>query len=101
MLTDIYSAGEDPIDGVTLDTLAAAIRRRVQTAVEVVPRLEEVVPALVRAARPGDVVLTLGAGSIGGVSDRLVEALETIAKMAKTAKIAAPAKVDKQKGAGS
>jgi UDP-N-acetylmuramate--alanine ligase len=101
VLTDIYSAGEDPIDGVTLDTLAAAIRRRVQAAVEVVHRLEEVVPALVRAARPGDVVLTLGAGSIGGVSDRLVEALEKVAEVAKAAETAAPPKLDKQKGAGS
>jgi UDP-N-acetylmuramate-alanine ligase len=31
---------------------------------------------LVRAARPGDVVVTLGAGSIGSVPDRLVQALE-------------------------
>ena len=75
VLTDIYSAGEAPIEGVTLDTLAAAIRRSVRGTVEVVPSLENVVPALVRAARPGDVVLTLGAGSIGGVPDRLVEAL--------------------------
>jgi UDP-N-acetylmuramate-alanine ligase len=29
----------------------------------------------VRAARPGDVVVTLGAGSIGSLPDRLVEAL--------------------------
>jgi UDP-N-acetylmuramate--alanine ligase len=87
VLTDIYSAGEDPIDGVTIDTLAAAIRRSVPTAVEVVPRIEDVVPAIVRAARPGDVVLTLGAGSIGGVSERLVEALEKMK--------------DTQKGAGA
>ena len=76
VLTDIYGAGEDPIDGVSLDTLAAAIRRKGPASLEVVPRLEDVVPALVRAARPGDVVLTLGAGSIGTVPDRLVEALE-------------------------
>jgi len=33
------------------------------------------VPALVRVARRGDIVITLGAGSIGTVPDRLVEAL--------------------------
>jgi UDP-N-acetylmuramate--alanine ligase len=86
VLTDIYSAGEDPIDGVTLDTLAAAIRRSAKGTVDVVPRVEDVVPALVRAARPGDVILTLGAGSIGGVPDQLVEAL---------------AKLDAPKGAGA
>jgi UDP-N-acetylmuramate-alanine ligase len=33
------------------------------------------VASIVRAARPGDVVVTLGAGSIGSLPDRLVEAL--------------------------
>ena len=75
VLTDIYSAGEDPIAGVTLDTLGAAIRRRVTVPVDLVPRLDDVVPAIVRVAKPGDVVITLGAGSIGGVPDRLVAAL--------------------------
>ena len=76
VLTDIYSAGEDPIAGVTLDALAAAIRRKGPASLEVVPRFEDIVPVLRRAARPGDVVLTLGAGSIGTVADRLVAALE-------------------------
>ena len=76
VLTDIYSAGEDPIEGVTIGALAAAIGRSVRTPVEVVARIEDVVPALVRVARPGDVVLTLGAGSIGGVAEPLVEALD-------------------------
>ena len=66
VLTDIYAAGEDPIPGVTVDALAAAIRRSVAAPVDVVPRLDDVVPAIVRVARPGDVVVTLGAGSIGG-----------------------------------
>jgi UDP-N-acetylmuramate--alanine ligase len=77
VLTDIYSAGEDPIAGVTLDTLGAAIRRSVTVPVDLVPRLDDVVPAIVRVAKPGDVVITLGAGSIGSIPDRLVEALRT------------------------
>ncbi len=75
VVTDIYSAGEDPIPGVTLETLGAAVRRGVSVPVDLVARLDEVVPALVRVARPGDIVITLGAGSIGTVPDRLVEAL--------------------------
>jgi UDP-N-acetylmuramate--alanine ligase len=75
VLTDIYAAGEEPIAGVTLDTLAAAVRRSVTVPVDLVPRLDDVVPALVCAAKPGDVVITLGAGSIGTVADRLVAAL--------------------------
>jgi len=76
VLTDIYSAGEDPIAGVTLDALAAAVRRSIAVPLDVVAELDDVVPALVRAAKPGDVVITLGAGSIGSVPDRLVAALE-------------------------
>ena len=75
ILTDIYPAGEDPIPGVTIDRLASAIRSSVRAPVDVVPRLDDVVPAIAKVARPGDVVITLGAGSIGGVPDKLIEAL--------------------------
>jgi UDP-N-acetylmuramate--alanine ligase len=76
VLTDIYPAGEDPIPGVTLEALAAAMRRAVRAPIDVVPRLDDVTPAIVRAAKPGDVVITLGAGSIGAVPERLLAALE-------------------------
>jgi UDP-N-acetylmuramate--alanine ligase len=76
VLTDIYPAGEEPIAGVTLETLGAAIRRSVTAPVDMVAGVDEVVPAIVRVARAGDVVITLGAGSIGTVPDRLVEALQ-------------------------
>jgi UDP-N-acetylmuramate--alanine ligase len=75
VLTDIYAAGEDPIPGVTLEALAASVRRSTLAPVEVVPGLEDVAPAVARIARPGDVVITLGAGSIGTVPDRLLELL--------------------------
>ena len=76
VLTDIYAAGEDPIPGVTLDALAAAVRRGVAAPVDVAPRLDDVVAAIVRASKPGDVVITLGAGSIGTIPDRLIAALQ-------------------------
>jgi len=76
VLTDIYAASEDPIPGVTLDALAAAVRAGVDVPVEVAPTLDDVVDAVTRIARPGDVVITLGAGSIGTLPDRLVEALQ-------------------------
>jgi UDP-N-acetylmuramate--alanine ligase len=74
LLTDIYAAGEEPIPGVTLEALAAAVRRGVP-ALDVVPRVEDLPAAIARVARAGDVVITLGAGSIGGVADRVVEVL--------------------------
>lgn len=76
VLTDIYAASEEPIPGVTVDALAAAIRRHVAAPIDVVRALDDVVPAIAAIARPGDVVITLGAGSIGTIPDRLVKALE-------------------------
>jgi UDP-N-acetylmuramate--alanine ligase len=77
VLTDIYPAGEDPIAGVTIEALQASILRSVPIPVDLVPRLDDVAPALARIARPGDVVITLGAGSIGSVADRLIALLTT------------------------
>jgi UDP-N-acetylmuramate--alanine ligase len=75
VLTDIYSAGEDPIAGVTVHVLADHVRRTSGVPVEVVLELDDVIEAVAAAAQPGDVVLTLGAGSIGSVASKLVEAL--------------------------
>jgi UDP-N-acetylmuramate--alanine ligase len=75
VLTDIYGAGEDPIPGVTVEALAAAIRERTQRPVDIAPTLADVPPAVARIARPGDVVITLGAGSIGAIPEPLIELL--------------------------
>jgi UDP-N-acetylmuramate--alanine ligase len=74
VLTDIYPAGETPIPGITLDALAEAVRRAVPD-VEVVPDIDDVPAVVARRARPGDLVLTLGAGSIGRTGPRLLAAL--------------------------
>ena len=76
VLTDIYGAGEDPIPGVSLAAIAASVRRQLTVPVDVVPRVDEVAAALARIARPGDLVVTLGAGSIGMVPDELIALLQ-------------------------
>ena len=76
MLTDIYAASEDPIPGVTIEALAAAINTSRATPVRVVKALDAVAPALADVARPGDLVITLGAGSIGSVAAQVVAELE-------------------------
>ncbi len=76
VLTDIYAASEEPLQGVTVEVLADAIRRGSGRPVHVAKRLDEVVPAILAIVRPGDAVITLGAGSIGGVPPQLVAALE-------------------------
>jgi UDP-N-acetylmuramate--alanine ligase len=75
LLTDIYSAGEEPVPGITVEVLADSIRRGSGRPTRVVGRLDDVVTDLVTHARKGDVVLTLGAGSIGTLPARLVDAL--------------------------
>lgn len=74
VLTDIYAAGEAPLEGVTLDALANAVRPSV-AALHVVPRIDDVPAAVARLARAGDLIVTLGAGSIGAASSRIVDAL--------------------------
>jgi UDP-N-acetylmuramate--alanine ligase len=74
VLTDIYPAGEAPIPGVTLDALADAVRPAVAELL-VAPRLEDVPGIVAGLAKAGDLVVTLGAGSIGAASSRIVDAL--------------------------
>ena len=75
VLTDIYAAGEKPLAGATLDALAAAMQPHVRD-LRVVRALADV-PAAVRVlARSGDLILTLGAGSIGTIGDRILDELK-------------------------
>jgi UDP-N-acetylmuramate--alanine ligase len=75
VLTDIYAAGEDPIPNATVDALADAIRRDVSAPVHLVRDVSDVPAEVARLARAGDVILTLGAGSIGAASAAIVSAL--------------------------
>jgi UDP-N-acetylmuramate--alanine ligase len=76
VLTDVYAASEEPIPGITLDALADAVRRGSGRPVHPVGTLDEVIPAILQIARAGDAVITLGAGSIGAVPRKLVDALK-------------------------
>ena len=76
VLTDIYAASEDPIPGVTVEALAAAVNKARPTPVHVVPRLADVAARVADVTRPGDLVITLGAGSIAGLATQLIAELE-------------------------
>ena len=78
VLTDIYAAGEDPIPGVTVEALAASMLRA-GVRVTVVRSLVEAVPQIVKLARPGDAIITMGAGSVGSVPPRVLDALAATA----------------------
>ncbi|MEJ2593087.1 MAG: cyanophycin synthetase, partial [Candidatus Thiodiazotropha sp.] len=71
ILSEVYAAGEDPIQGATGRDLSRAIRTRGQVDPVFLEPVEEL-PALLRGLlMDGDIVLTLGAGSIGAVAAEL------------------------------
>ena len=77
VLTDIYAAGEAPIEGVTIDALADTVRAAATGPVHVVRSLDDLPSAVATLARDGDLVITMGAGSIGGVGDRILAAIRS------------------------
>ena len=75
VLTDIYAAGEDPIPGATIEALTARVEQAAPGRVLLVKALADVPAQVARIAQPGDLVITLGAGSIGSVGPRILEEL--------------------------
>ncbi|MEO0079735.1 MAG: UDP-N-acetylmuramate--L-alanine ligase [candidate division WOR-3 bacterium] len=78
VITSIYAASEPQIPGVDETLIVNAIRERGRAGLVVhhVAELADVVPMLVKRLKPADVVLTLGAGSITTLAERLLAALE-------------------------
>jgi UDP-N-acetylmuramate--alanine ligase len=75
LITDIYAASEEPIEGVSGAGLAEQVERFGHRHVEYVGSLPAGVARLREIARPGDVALTLGAGNVSHASDELLESL--------------------------
>jgi UDP-N-acetylmuramate--alanine ligase len=75
LLTDVYAAGEAPIEGATSECLAEAIRQHGHRDVTYVGSRERLLEALVARVEPGDVVITLGAGDITRTGPELLRAL--------------------------
>lgn len=76
LLTDIYPAGEDPLPGVTSEVLFRGIRERGHKNVLYVPRREETADKLISLLKPGDTVITLGAGDIWQLGEELLRKLQ-------------------------
>jgi UDP-N-acetylmuramate--alanine ligase len=75
VLTDIYPASESPIAGVTSEALADAIRKAGHKHVHYFPTIQAGIECLLKAALPGDAILTIGAGSISRSSNEILAAL--------------------------
>ena len=75
VVLEVYPAGEKPVPGADSRTLCRAIRARGQVDPVFVGEYEELSEALSGVLRDGDVLLTLGAGSIGALAAGLPEQL--------------------------
>jgi UDP-N-acetylmuramate--alanine ligase len=75
VLTNVYSAGETPLAGADGKSLARAVRVRGSVEPIFIEELGELPAVLTQILRADDVVLTLGAGSIGAIAPTLPRAL--------------------------
>ncbi len=71
VVAEVYAAGETPIAGADAKTLCRAIRSRGRVEPVMLGSLDELPGALADIVRDGDVVLTMGAGSIGAAAHEL------------------------------
>ena len=72
---DIYAASEKPIEGVSGEALVRAIREKGGRSAQYVSSFAEAVSAAVAVAEAGDMILTLGAGSVSQLGPMIVEKL--------------------------
>ncbi|HKE34966.1 MAG TPA: UDP-N-acetylmuramate--L-alanine ligase [Candidatus Acidoferrum sp.] len=75
VLADIYPASETPIPGVTSEALANAIRGAGHKNVHYARSLQEGIDLLLKQARPGDGILTIGAGNVSRASNDIITLL--------------------------
>ena len=72
VVTDVYAAGEAPLPGIHGAAVVDALRRHGHRSVVFEPKLDRVVRHLRETIRPGDLVITLGAGDVRKVGESLM-----------------------------
>jgi UDP-N-acetylmuramate--alanine ligase len=75
IVTEVYAAGEAPIAGADAKAICRAIRSHGRVEPLYLEKVDELPNALIQIARDGDVVVTMGAGSIGAVAAELPNTL--------------------------
>jgi UDP-N-acetylmuramate--alanine ligase len=74
---DIYPASEQPIEGITGEALTRRIVEKSAKSILYVGSFDDAVSAATFVAQPGDIILTLGAGSVSQLGPMLLEKLAT------------------------
>ncbi|MBQ9634144.1 MAG: UDP-N-acetylmuramate--L-alanine ligase, partial [Schwartzia sp.] len=75
ILTDVYSAGEAPIQGVNGETIVSAVAETTGQTTKYIKSRADVAPYLESIVRGGDLVLTMGAGDIYRTGEELLALL--------------------------
>lgn len=78
ILMPVYAAGETPIPGVSSDLIAAAVTAQTGFIPVQTHGFDETIQMLCGALMPGDLLLTLGAGSVGRMGPMLLAALQDL-----------------------
>ena len=74
-LLDIYAASEEPIEGITAEVLTENIKRYGHKNVSYIGDIKTATEKVCALLQPGDLVITLGAGSITNLSDEILKTL--------------------------
>ncbi|MEK7688657.1 MAG: UDP-N-acetylmuramate--L-alanine ligase [Deltaproteobacteria bacterium] len=82
VLTDIYPAGEEKIDGVSSEALYNSIKAHGHRDVVYIPDKKDIPDCLNKITRPGDIVITLGAGNIWQVYEEMIKTAASAKSMA-------------------
>ena len=78
IVADVYEAGETPIEGASRDALVEGLRNRGHRHVSALEGPEKLAEVIKAEAKPGDLVVCLGAGSISAWANALPAQLEAI-----------------------
>ncbi len=76
ILTDVYSAGEEKISGVSGESILKEVLSTTNQAVSYIPKRENIADAIKDQLSPGDLVITMGAGDIYKTGEEILEALK-------------------------
>jgi UDP-N-acetylmuramate--alanine ligase len=76
LVLDIYAASEKPIEGVTAEALVDRMRQFGHRDAQYAGSNEAGVEMIVEGVEPGDMILTLGAGSVSQLGERILEKLD-------------------------
>jgi UDP-N-acetylmuramate--alanine ligase len=78
LVTEVYAAGEAPIEGADGRAICRAVRGRGKVEPVFVPTLDELPAALAQLVKPGDVIAMMGAGSISAAAHELTPRLQAL-----------------------